>query len=50
MQTQQRNLTYLNLKNLIKKLNITGMSRFYYLRNFYDIRCKYEQVLFIIHY
>lgn len=30
-------------------LNITGMSRFYYLRNFHDMRCKYERVLSVIH-
>ena len=30
-------------------LNVTGMNRFYYLRNFHDMRCKYEQVLSIIH-
>ena len=51
---QQRNLTYRNLKSLIEKLegtmlNVTGMNRFYYLRNFHDMRCKYERVLSIIH-
>lgn len=30
-------------------LNVTGMNRFYYLRNFHDMRCKYEWVLSIIH-
>lgn len=30
-------------------LNITGISRFYYLRNFHDMRCKYERVLSVIH-
>ena len=30
-------------------LNVTGMNRFYYLRNFHDMRCKYERVLSIIH-
>lgn len=30
-------------------LNITGMNRFYYLRNFHDMRCKYERVLSVIH-
>ena len=30
-------------------LNVTGMNRFYYLRNFHDMRCKYERVLLIIH-
>ena len=34
MRIQQRNLTHQNLKNL---------------SNFYDMRCKYERVLFIIH-
>lgn len=24
-------------------LNITGMNRFYYLRNFHDMRCKYDK-------
>lgn len=30
-------------------LNITGINRFYYLRNFYDMRCKYDWVVSIIH-
>ena len=30
-------------------LNVIGMNRFYYLRNFHDMRCKYERVLSIIH-
>ena len=30
-------------------LNVTGMNRFYYLRNFHDMRCKNERVLTIIH-
>jgi len=30
-------------------LNVTGMHRFYYLRNFHDMRCKYERVLSVIH-
>lgn len=30
-------------------LNITGMNRFYYLRNFYDMRCKYDRVLSVIY-
>ena len=30
-------------------LNITGMNRFYYLRDFHDMRCKYERVLSVIH-
>ena len=30
-------------------LNVTGMNRFYYLRHFHDMRCKYERVLSIIH-
>ena len=30
-------------------LNITGMNRFYYLRNFHDMRCKYARVLSVIH-
>ena len=49
--------TKLNLPELEKSdretgrtmLNVTGMNRFYYLRNFHDMRCKYEQVLPIIH-
>ena len=24
-------------------LNLTGMNRFYYLRNFHDMRCKYDK-------
>lgn len=30
-------------------LNISGLNRFYYLRNFHDTRCKYDRVLSIIH-
>lgn len=30
-------------------LNITGLNRFYYLRDFHDMRCKYDRVLSIIH-
>lgn len=30
-------------------LNITGLNRFYYLRDFHDMRCKYGRVLSIIH-
>ena len=49
--------TKLNLPELEKSdretggimLNVTGMNRFYYLRNFHDMRCKYERVLSIIH-
>ena len=26
-------------------LNVTGMNRFYYLRNFHDMRCKYERAV-----
>ena len=50
-------VTKLNLPKLEKSdketggtmLNVTGMNRFYYLRNFHDMRCKYERVLSIIH-
>ena len=49
--------TKLNLPELEKAdretegtmLNVTGMNRFYYLRNFHNMRCKYERVLPIIH-
>ena len=49
--------TKLNLPELEKSdretggimLNVTGMNRFYYLRNFHDMRCKYDRVLSIIH-
>ncbi len=30
-------------------LNISGLNRFYYLRDFHDMRCKNERVLSIIH-
>lgn len=30
-------------------LSITGLNNFYYLRDFHDMRCKYERVLSIIH-
>lgn len=29
-------------------LNVTGLNRFYYLRDFTDMRCKYSRVLSII--
>ena len=45
--------TKLNLPELEKSdretggtmLNVTGMNRFYYLRNFHDMRCKYERAV-----
>ena len=30
-------------------LNITGLHRFFLVRDFYDMRCKYDEVLSIIH-
>lgn len=30
-------------------LPITGLKRFYFLRDFHDMRCKYDRVLSIIH-
>ena len=30
-------------------LSINGLNRFYYLRDFHDMRCKYERVVSIIH-
>ena len=30
-------------------LNITGFNRFFLVRDFYDMRCKNENVLSIIH-
>ncbi len=30
-------------------LNITGLNRFFFVRNFHDIRCKYDKVLSIIY-
>lgn len=30
-------------------LNISGLNRFYYIRNFSDMRCKYDRLLSIIH-
>lgn len=30
-------------------LGISESSRFWYLRNFHDMRCKYERVLSVIH-
>lgn len=29
-------------------LNITGMKKFYYIRNFADMRCKYSRILAVI--
>ena len=30
-------------------LNITGLNHFFFVRDFYDMRCKYDKVLSIIH-
>lgn len=30
-------------------MSINGLNQFYYLRDFHDMRCKYERVLSIIH-
>ncbi len=30
-------------------LNITGVNRFFFVRDFHDMRCKYDKVLSIIH-
>ena len=30
-------------------LNITGLNRFFFVRDFHDMRCKYDKVLTIIH-
>lgn len=30
-------------------LNVTGINRFYYLRNFHDMYCRYEQMPPTIH-
>ena len=49
---QQRNLPELekpDRKTGGTMLNVTGMNRFYYLRNFHDMSCKYERVLSILH-
>ena len=29
-------------------LNITGMKKFYYIKNFTDMRCKYSRILAVI--
>ena len=29
-------------------LNISGLNNFYYIRNFTDMRCKYDRVLSIV--
>lgn len=29
-------------------LNVTGMNRFYYIRNFTDMCCKYSRILAVI--
>lgn len=31
-------------------LSVTGLNRFYFLRGFHDMRCKYERVLSVIHF
>lgn len=30
-------------------LNISGLHTFYFLRDFHDMRCKYDRVLSVIH-
>lgn len=30
-------------------LGISGIQRFYYIRNFHDMRCKYDRVMSVIH-
>lgn len=30
-------------------LSVTGLNKFYFLKDFHDMRCKYERVLSIIH-
>ena len=30
-------------------LNITGVNRFFFVRDFHDMRCKYDKVLSIVH-
>ena len=30
-------------------LDISGLNKFYFLKDFHDMRCKYERVLSIIH-
>ena len=30
-------------------LNITGLNKFFFVRDFHDMRCKYDRVLSIIH-
>lgn len=30
-------------------LSISGIQRFYYIRNFHDMRCKYDRVMSVIH-
>ena len=49
----QKNLSYQELKRLIGEaggamLSVTGINRFYYLRDFTDMRCKHSRVLSII--
>lgn len=29
-------------------LSVTGLNKFYYIRNFTDMRCKYSRVLAVI--
>mgnify|MGYP005907596261 CR=1 FL=1 len=36
-------------KSRVFMLSINGLNGFYYLRDFHDMRCKYERVLSIIH-
>ena len=47
MHIQQRNLSYERLKSLVEKLEgyveYYRMNRFYYLRDFHDMRCKYKR-------
>lgn len=49
----RKNLNYQELSSMIEKvgglmLNILSLNNFYYIRNFTDMRCKYDCVLSIV--
>ena len=37
------------LEGIPAGIYITGLNRFFFVRDFYDMRCKYDKVLSIIH-
>ena len=45
----RRMKSFLNEVHAELMLNITGLNRFFFVRDFHNMRCKYDKVLSIIH-